>query len=120
MYETALKPYLDAVKLHRPRRAIRTEQMSVRGSRYEWLIRSGRAGEVPAKRRTMYAPWGEPFEPIDPALHELLSRTLLDIGEYEASIEEIDYALRLVGPDVDLLHRKALALVEVQNLPGAQ
>ena len=120
VYEAALKPYLEAIKLHRPRRAIRIEQMSVWRSRYEELIRSGRAGEVPAKRRAMYASLGEPFEPIDPTLHELLSRTLLDNGEYEASIEEIDYALRLVGPDMDLLHRKALALVEVQNLPGAQ
>ncbi len=120
VYEAALKPYLEAVKLHRPRRAIRAEQMAVWRSRYEEFIRSGRVREVPAKRRAMYASLGEPFEPIDPALHELLSRTLLDNGEYEASIEEIDYALRLVGPDVDLLHRKALALVEVQNLPGAQ
>jgi tetratricopeptide (TPR) repeat protein len=68
----------------------------------------------------MYATLGRPFEPVDPALHELLSRTLLDNGDYAAAIEEVEYALQLVGRDVDLLHRQALALVEMQNLPEAE
>ena len=120
IYETAIDTYLEAIKLHRPREGVSIEQLALWKDRFEELIRSGRIAEIPARREAMYASLGQPFEPVDPALHELLSRTLLDNGEYAAAIEEVDYALRLVGRDVDLLHRKALALVEMQNLPGAE
>jgi predicted Zn-dependent protease len=120
LYETAIDAYLKAIKLHPPRVGISTEQMALWKDRFEELIRSGRVGEIPARRQAMYAFLGQPFEPVDPALHELLSRTLLDNGHYAEAIEEVDYALRLAGQDVELLHRKALALVEMQNLPGAE
>jgi tetratricopeptide (TPR) repeat protein len=120
IYETAIDTYLEAFKLHPPRKGVSIEQIALWKDRYEELIRSGRVGEIPARRQAMYTSLGQPFEPVDPALHELLSRTLLDNGEFAAAIEEVDYGLRLVGRDVDLLHRKALALVEMQDLPGAE
>lgn len=120
LYDAGIKTYFDTIKLHRPREPIRPEQITIWRDRCEELIREGRTGEVPARRQAMYASLGKPFKPVDPSLHELLSRTLLDIGEYKAAIEEIDYALSLVGQDVVLLHRKALALVEMQNLQGAE
>jgi tetratricopeptide (TPR) repeat protein len=121
VYDEAIKAYVEQIKLHQARPAIRAEQMTLWSARFEQLIRSGRAGEVPSKRSAMYASFGDSFEPVDPVLHELLSRTLLlDNKEYEAAITEVDYALRIVGDDVDLLHRKALALAEMHDLPAAE
>jgi tetratricopeptide (TPR) repeat protein len=94
--------------------------MAIWRTRFEELIRSGREAEVLAKRQAMYASFGAPFQPVDPTLHELLSKILLDQKHYQEAIEEVDHALKLVGDDVDLLHRKALALVELQNLPEAE
>lgn len=120
VYEEPIKAYLEKVKLHQPRPAVRAEQMTLWIARFEELVRSGRAGEVPSTREVMYASFGN-FEPIDPALHELLSRTLLlENKRYDAAIVEVDYALQIVGNDIELLHRKALALVEIQDLPAAE
>jgi len=118
--EAPLKAYLEKVSLHRPRRPLGAEQMAIWRTRFEELIRSGREAEVLAKRQAMYASFGATFQPVDPTLHELLSKILLDQKHYQEAIEEVDYALKLVGDDVDLLHRKALALVELQSLPEAE
>jgi tetratricopeptide (TPR) repeat protein len=120
LFDIAFNTYSDAVNLHRPRKLIGVEQMTLWRSRFEELIRSGRINEVIPKRQAMYASLGSPFKPIEPALHELLSKILLDHKNYQEAVEEADYALSLVGDDVDLLHRKALALVQLQNLPAAE
>jgi tetratricopeptide (TPR) repeat protein len=121
LYEFAINAYMEKVELHQPRAAVRSEQMALWLARFEELIRSGRVGEVPAKRQAMYTSFGDSFEPIDAALHEMLSRVLVfENREFEAAITEVDYALQIVGHDIDLLHRKALALAEMQNLSAAQ
>jgi len=71
-------------------------------------------------RQLMYASLEKPFHPVEPAIHELLSRILLEQREYKLAIEEVDYALKLINDDVQLLHRKALALVELHNLLEAE
>ena len=45
---------------------------------------------------------------------------LLDHKHYDEAIQEVDYALALLGDDIDLLHRKALALAEKKELPQAE
>lgn len=120
IYDLPIGVYLDQVKLHQPRKANRPEQMILWRGRFENLVREGRLNEVLPKRLAMYSSLGQPFQPIDPSLHELLSRILLDQKSYPEAIEEINYALSLVNDDVDLLHRKALVLTEMQNLPQAE
>ncbi len=71
-------------------------------------------------RQQMYASLGKPFNPVDPSVHELLSKILLDQGYFQAASEEVDYALKLLDEDTVLLHRKALALVELHNLQEAK
>ncbi len=71
-------------------------------------------------RQLMYTSLPKPFQPVEPTIHELLSRILLEQGEYKAAIEEVDSALTLVQDDVQLLYRKALAVVELQNLLEAE
>lgn len=119
IYDEPIRAYLETITLHRPRKPLRGEQLDLWGTRFEELVRSGRVEEVPGLRQTMYASFGRPFTPVDPTVHELLSKILLEQRQYAAAIEEIDYALSLVDNDVILLHRKALALTEQQNLLAA-
>lgn len=59
----------------------------------------------------------EPFKPseLTMPLHELLSRVLLEQQCYAEALEEAEYALSIVDDDTEMLHRKALALVELGN-----
>ncbi|NJM68850.1 MAG: DUF4071 domain-containing protein [Scytonema sp. RU_4_4] len=120
VYTEPLKRYFNAIKLYRPRKAIQPEQIEIWRDRFEKLIQSGRVNEVFAMRQQMYASLGKPFNPVDPSVHELLSKILLDQGYFQDVIEEVDYALKLLDKDTVLLHRKALALVELHNLPEAE
>ena len=121
IFDQAYTIYREYIDLHQPRKAIPSEHMSLWRTRFEELARTGRAGEVFAKRQAMYSSLGAAFTPIDPALHELLSKILLDTKHFQEAIDEIDKAIGLlIGDDVDLLHRKALALVELHNLPEAE
>lgn len=122
-FEAALNRYLQKVTLHAPRRALKSDDVGRWVQRIEGLVRAGRAHEVPAKRQEAYhslnpkAP--EPFKPseLTMPLHELLSRVLLERKCYAEALEEADYALSIVDDDTEMLHRKALALVELGNRP---
>jgi len=120
VYTEPLKKYFNAIKLYRPRKAIHPEQIEIWRDRFEKLIQSGRVNEIFAMRQQMYASLGKPFNPVDPSVHELLSKILLDQGYFQDVIEEVDYALKLLDEDTVLLHRKALALVELHNLQEAK
>ena len=120
VYTEPLKKYFNAIKLYRPRKAIHPEQIEIWRDRFEKLIQSGRVNEIFAMRQQMYASLGKPFNPVDPSVHELLSKILLDQGYFQAASEEVDYALKLLNEDTVLLHRKALALVELHNLQEAK
>jgi tetratricopeptide (TPR) repeat protein len=120
IHSEPLNTYLNTVKLYRPRKAIHPEQMDIWRDRFEKFIQSGRVNEVFAMRQQMYASLGNSFEPVDPSVHELLSKILLDQGNFQAAIEEVNYALKLLDGDTVLLHRKALALAEVHNLMDAE
>lgn len=120
VYTEPLKKYFNAIKLYRPRKAIHPEQIEIWRDRFEKLIQSGRTNEIFAMRQQMYASLGKPFNPVDPSVHELLSKILLDQGYFQDVIEEVDYALKLLDEDTVLLHRKALALVELHNLQEAK
>lgn len=121
MFDAALRRYLQKVTLHAPRRALKPDDVGRWVQRIEGLVRTGRAHEVPAKRQEAYhslkpkAP--EPFKPseLTMPLHELLSRVLLEQQCYVEALEEADYALSIVDDDTEMLHRKALALVESGN-----
>ncbi len=120
LYAPALDAYMETINLHRPRKPIGPERMVLWRERFEELVQTGRVEEVPSRRTAMYASLDNPFEPIEPTVHELLSRILLEQKDYQGAIEEADYALRLVGEDAELIHRKALAMVELQNLSDAE
>jgi tetratricopeptide (TPR) repeat protein len=120
VFEGPIKEYLQKVNAFRPSPALRAEQMGMWRDRFEQLITSGRSGEVLAVRQMMYTSFGKPFQPVEPKIHEYLSQKLFEQRAYKQAIEEINYALRLIKDDVTLLHRKALALVELQNLQDAE
>lgn len=121
MFDAALQRYLQKVTLHAPRRALKPDDVGRWVQRIEGLVRIGRAHEVPAKRQEAYyslnpkAP--DPFKPseLTMPLHELLSRVLLEQRCYAEALEEAEYALAIVDDDTEMLHRKALALVELDN-----
>jgi tetratricopeptide (TPR) repeat protein len=119
LWGSPLEQYLAAIAAHRPRRARRAEDMALWRARIESLLESGRIGEVPALRQAMYATFGEPFQPQDPLLHDILSRAMLDCKRYRETIEEVDHALELVEFDVHLLHRRALAATHLNELDTA-
>lgn len=79
--------------------------------RFETLINSGQLNGILPTRSLMYATLPKSFQPLDPAIHELLSGALLGQKAYKEAIEEIDYALSLVNDHPLLLHRKCLALL---------
>ncbi len=120
MFNGPIKAYLEKVNRFRPSPALRAEQMGMWHDRFEQLIKSGRSGEVLAVRQMMYTSFGKPFQPVEPKIHEYLSQKLFEQRAYKAAIEEANCALRLIRDDVTLLHRKALALVELQNLQDAE
>lgn len=111
VFETPIKAYLEAVALHRPRKALRAEQMELWRNRFEELMRTGRDHEVRAARDLMYTSLGKPFQPVEPAMHELLSRILLDQKENELAVEEVDYALRVARTTCSFsIERRSLSL----------
>ena len=118
-FDLAFNVYQNSITLHRPRKAIPVEQMDIWRTRFQELINFGRSHEVLEKRKTMYLTFGESFKPIEPSLHELLSKIMLDNEHFDEAIEEIDYAMTLVGEDIDLMHRKALSLVHKKNSSDA-
>ncbi len=119
-YAQPLKVYHKAIALHQPRKPLQPERMELWRNRFEELIESGRASEVSGLRQQMYSSLSKPFKPSDPSVHELLSRVFLDQRDFESAIEETDYALELINDDIQLLYRKALALVELPNLATAE
>jgi len=127
MFEMDYASYLSAIELHKPRKPVEAEQLRLWRSRFEELIRAGgTAAQLLDKRDAMYASLGANFKASEPSLHELLSRALVDLGTkkdprpWRASIEESDRALALLGEDLDLLHRKALCLTELEKLEEAE
>ena len=120
MFEDPIKEYLQKVNAFRPSPALRAEQMRIWHSRFEQLIGSGRSGEMLAMRQRMYTSFGKPFQPVEPTIHEYLGQKLVGQRAYKEAIQEIDYALQLMKDDVNLLHLKALAWTELQNLQEAE
>lgn len=114
-----LDTYEAAVAAHRPRRAQRAEDMVLWRNRIEQLLQSGRRDEVPGMRDRMYASFGAGFKPIDVQLHDLLSKVMLDLKKFEGARDEANYALQIVGDDIDLLHRKALTELHLHQLGTA-
>ena len=119
LWGPVLDTYEAAVAAHRPRRAQRAEDMLLWRNRIEQLLQSGRRNEVPAMRDRMYSTFGPGFRPSDVQLHDLLSKVMLDLKKFEAAREEASYALQIVGDDIDLLHRKALAELHLHQLGTA-
>lgn len=121
LYEEGLKNYFESIELNKPRRATGPEQIELWKSRFEEKIRYGRVAEIPHLRKSMYESFPDDFKPTVASLHDLLSRTLLFENElYDDAVTEVDYALQIVGDDIELLHRKALALADKQDLPAAR
>src|SRR5258708_3675743 len=119
-FEKSIAAYFKAIQAFHPRQQVTVEQVNIWHERFQRLVKAGRADEVPSTRLRMYASLVVPFEPVEPTVHEMLSQILLDQGHYNEAIQEIDYALRLLKDDTDLLYRKALAEVELQNLQSAE
>jgi hypothetical protein len=115
----ALDKYMSAVTAHRPRRPRTSDDMALWRARIEPLVQTGRANEVLGLRQQMYEVFGPDFEPVSIALHDLLSSVMLETGNFAEAIEEGDFGLRLDNRDVTLLHRKALALAEQNELQSA-
>lgn len=109
LWRAPLDAYESAIAAHRPRRAQRTEDMALWRNRVDELVQSGRRDEVPALRERMYATFGEGFHPVAAQLHDALSKVMLDLGHFADARAEANFALQVVGDDVDLLHRRALA-----------
>jgi tetratricopeptide (TPR) repeat protein len=86
--------------------------MTLWRNRFVDLLLDGRAAEVTEVRQLMYASLGQPFQPVDPSLHDLLSQILLNRKLYPDALAEVDYALSLLGADVHLLNRRSLILIE--------
>ena len=120
IFEKALVTYKKAIEAFHPREQVTVEQIKVWQARFQQLMDSGRAGEIASARLRMYASLVTPFEPVEPTIHEMLSQFLLDRGYYNEAIQEADYALLLLKDDTDLLYRKALAEIELQNLQNAE
>jgi len=119
-YTEPLETYLNAVKLHSPRQTLTRDMMDLWRDRFEKLVQSGRGHEITSLRQSMYASLPKPFQPVDSSVHELLSLVLMEQQKYDDASTEVDYALAAIGDDdVQLLHRKALALTEKHNLVEA-
>ncbi len=120
IFDKALTTYRETIAAFHLRQQISVGQMNTWRERFQQLVNTGRTSEIPPMRLRMYASLVTPFEPIEPTIHEMLSQLFLDQGHYAEAIQEVDYALRLLKNDTDLLYRKALAEVELQNLQSAE
>ncbi len=108
---------MSAVNLHRPRKGLREEQITLWSNRIENLVQSGRMNELNVMRQMMYASLGKP---VDLAIHEKLGQLLLQQRYYAAALEETNYALTFSPDDIPLLHQKSLTLVELHDLNEAK
>ena len=120
LFEKAFMTYQKTVEAFHFHEEVTYEQINLWQTRFQQLIDEGRIREIPSTRLRMYASLVAPFKPLEPTIHEMLSRVLLSQGYYDEAIQEIDYALSLLKDDTDLLYRKALAEVELQNLQNAE
>lgn len=118
MYKRPIDMYMKAVTLHRSRKSVRPQDITLWVNRLEELVQAGRISELNSRRQQLYSSLGKP--PLDAQLHDLLSRLLLSHRNYKATIEETNYALQLSPNDIALLHRKALALVGLYNFDEAK
>lgn len=118
--DLALDHYEDSIQLHPPQHIPTAAETALWRDRVEELVRFGRASEILVLRQAMYATIGAGYKPSDAALHDLLSRVLLEQKKFKECIEEVDHGLQVNPHDVALLHRKALALVSLKNFPGAE
>lgn len=115
----ALDKYMTAIAAYRPRRARNIDDMALWRVRIEQLVKTGRLAEVIGLRQEMYSTFGPGFEPVSIPLHDLLSSVMLETCHYAEAVEEANHGLRCDPQDVVLLHRKALALAEQQELKTA-
>jgi tetratricopeptide (TPR) repeat protein len=111
VYNELIKAYLASVRLHARGKALREEQIKLWRDRIESFVQSGRASELNNVRQQMYTSLNSVGKPVNLSIHDMLSELFLEQKSYRAAIEEIDYALTFAPDDIQLLHRKALALV---------
>ncbi len=116
-FNKPIRVYMSAVNLHRPRKGLREEQITLWSNRIENLVQSGRMNELNVMRQMMYASLGKP---VDLAIHEKLGQLLLQQRYYAAALEETNYALTFSPDDIPLLHQKSLTLVELHDLNEAK
>lgn len=111
--------YMETVAAQKINRIPTVDTVALAKRRIETMLATGRSSEIVDARRLMYISLGGP-QAIAADLHDLLSRVLLDQKRIPECLEEVEFALKMVGEDVELLHRKALAQVEAHNLPAAK
>ncbi|GAC1407290.1 MAG: hypothetical protein NVS4B11_08190 [Ktedonobacteraceae bacterium] len=120
IYGESIKSYLASVNLHNRNKVLRVEQIKLWRDRIDSFVQAGRASELNNVRQQMYTSLYAIGKPIDLTIHEVLSDLLLQQQNYNAAIEEIEYALTFAPDDVQLLHRKALALLELGRRDEAE
>ncbi|MFC5469197.1 TRAFs-binding domain-containing protein [Cohnella suwonensis] len=113
-WEQQVETYLSTVRLHKPPRNVGTAAISVWLRRIESLISIGRISELGSLVDSMYSSFGTD-KAMDIQIHDLLSQTFIEEKKYTLALSEVQKALTLLPDDLELLHRKALILLEEGN-----
>lgn len=125
MHEAELKPkakywepivenYMNTIKFHRPARNAGIPAVNVWIRRIESLINYGRSSELESTRDAMYTSLGTD-KPVSVEIHELLSQIFIEEKKFNIGLDEVKKALEILPDDLDLLHRKVLALLELEK-----
>ena len=120
IYSESIKAYLASVNLHNRSKILREEQIKLWRDRIDSFVQAGRASELNTVRQQMYTSLNAVGKPVNLSIHDMLSELLLKQRSYRAAIEEIDYALTFAPDDIQLLHRKALALLGLERRDEAK
>jgi tetratricopeptide (TPR) repeat protein len=120
VYGVFVPVYMKTIQLASTPKVPTAEEFAVWRNRFENLVRSGRAAETLGQRQLMYAAFGGKPKKLELAIHDLLSGLLLQQGNEDQSLQEVEFALEFAPNDATLLHRKGLALARRNDLNRAK
>jgi tetratricopeptide (TPR) repeat protein len=78
---------------------------------FQRLARSGQTPAITSYVALMYETSPQPFVPSLLELHDFLSQSLLDLGDFSDAIHEVDFALQMAPDFPPFIHRKGMTIL---------
>ena len=113
-FEVPFANYMQTVSLFKPPRIPSQQVIDANIRKIEKLENAGRSHEFEAIEQFLQTAYGDDTA-IDYQIHDLLSESFLRDLKPELALQQIDKGLELEPDNLQLLHRKGLALLELDR-----